>query len=565
MSAAEFDYLVIGGGTSGAALAARLSEAADRTTCLLEAGGQDTHPFIHVPSFVAAAIHTKSLNWNFATVPQPGMAGRQIPVPRGKVMGGSGSINGMVYFRGHPTDYDDWSDMGATGWSYAEVLPYFTRTENNENFPESVFHGKGGPINVKVVDNPNELNYAFMQGMAEQQFPACPDFNGANPEGYGRRQGLMRAGRRESTSINMLRPALKRGNVHVQTNAPVARVLVEEGRCIGVELIDGRIIRARHEVVLCAGAVQTPQILMLSGIGPAAHLKEMGIEVVRDVAGVGGNYHDHVASPIHIETSNIAPYGLSLKALPRDILQFFQYLLTRTGPLAGNVFESVAFLRTAPDLARPDVQFVFQPAKRLTTKIPFPIGHGFAISPVALYPKARGTLRLASPDPAAAPLIDPRLLAEPGETDCLIRALRIARRTFASEAFAKYKGVEVAPGVDMTSDEELDRYIRSTAYTVHHPVGTCRMGSGKDAVVDPQLRFNGIEGLRVADASVMPVIIGGNTNAPCVMIAERAADFILGKPALPAADLPEESVARYKPHGAASKAPAKPKRQKKAA
>jgi choline dehydrogenase len=549
MHAAEFDYIVVGGGTSGAALAARLGEAADgATTCLLEAGGQDTHPFIHVPSFVAAAIHTKHLNWNFATVPQPGMAGRAIPVPRGKVLGGSGSINGMVYFRGHPTDYDDWSDAGCKGWSYAEVLPYFTRTENNENYPESVFHGKGGPINVKVVDGPNALNYAFMEGLASLQFPACPDFNGPNSEGYGRRQGLMRAGRRESTSINMLRPAVKAGLVHVQTDAAVRRVLVSDGRATGVELLDGRVIAARREVILCAGTVQTPQILLLSGIGPAKHLKEMGIEVVKDAPGVGGNYHDHVASPVHMETKNSTSYGLSLPAAPRDIFHLFQYLLTRTGPLAGNVFESVAFLRTDPSLKKPDVQFVFQPARRLTNlNIPFPLGHGYAISPVALYPKARGTLRLASPDPHAAPLIDPKLLSEPGESDSLIRALKIARKVFASPAFEQYGGIEVAPGPEVQSDAEIDDYIRRTGYTVHHPVGTCRMGSDKAAVVDTELRFNGIKGLRIADASIMPSIIGGNTNAPCVMIAERAADFILGKAPLPAAELPPESVARYKP------------------
>ena len=551
MSAAEFDYVVVGGGTSGAALAARLGEAADRTICLLEAGGNDTHPFIHVPSFVAAAIHTDHLNWNFATVPQPGMANRQIPVPRGKVLGGSGSINGMVYFRGHPTDYDDWSDTGCTGWSYAEVLPYFTRTEHNENYPESVFHGKGGPINVKHVDGPNALNFAFMDGLASLQFPACPDFNGPDPEGYGRRQGLMGNGRRQSTAINMLRPALKRGNVHVQTQAPVKRVLVENGRATGVELVDGRVVSARREVVLCAGTVQTPQILMLSGIGPGEHLKEMGIDIVKDAPGVGGNYHDHVAAPMHMETDDSTSYGLTPKALPRDIVHLFQYLLTRTGPLAGNVFESVAFLRTDPALKRPDVQFVFQPAKRLTNfKIPFPLGHGYAISPVALYPKARGTLRLGSPDPSAAPVIDPKLLSEEGETDSLVRALKIARKVFSSEAFAKYGGVEVAPGLDTASDAAFDSYIRETGYTVHHPVGTCRMGSDDAAVVDPQLRFNGIAGLRVADASVMPSVIGGNTNAPCVMIAERAADFILGKPALPAAQLPPESVARYKNAGA---------------
>lgn len=551
MDAAEFDFVVVGAGSSGAALAARLGEDSTKTTCVIEAGGHDTHPFIHIPSFVAAAIGREATNWRFATVPQPGMAGRQIPVPRGRVVGGSGSINGMVYFRGHPTDYDDWADMGCKGWSYAEVLPYFTRTENNEDFPASVFHGRGGPVNVKIVPNPNRLNYAFMDSLGELQFPACADFNGANSEGYGRRQGLIRDGQRESTAKAMLAPMVAQGRVHLQTGAQVARVLVESRdggpRATGVLLSDGRTIRARAEVILAAGTVQTPQILMLSGIGPAAHLKDMGIDLVLDAPGVGANYHDHVASPIHMETSDPTSYGLSWKVLPRDVLHFFQYLATRTGPLAGNVFESVAFLRTDPALEKPDVQFVFQPARRLTNpKIPFPLGHGYAISPVALYPKSRGTVRLASADPAAAPLIDPNLLKEPEDILPLIRALKIARRAFATSAFARYQGVEVAPGPDVESDEQWDQYVRETGYTVHHPVGTCRMGSDKGAVVDGQLRMKGIAGLRVADASVMPRIIGGNTNAPCVMIAERAADFVLGKPARPAAELPPESVARYK-------------------
>lgn len=547
MSGEEFDHIVVGGGSAGAALAARLGEAGDRTTCVLEAGGHDSHPFIHIPSFVAAAIGRAETNWRFMTVPQPGMAGRQIPVPRGRVLGGSGAINGMVYFRGHPKDYDDWADLGATGWSYAEVLPYFTRTEHNEDFPESMFHGNSGPINVKYVPNPNELNHAFMDALASLQFPACRDFNGPDPEGYGFRQGLIRDGLRETTAGAMLRPAMTRGNIHLQTDARVARVLIENKRAVGVELFDGRMIRARREVVLCAGAVQSPQILLLSGIGPGAHLSELGIAAQHELPGVGENYHDHVASPIHVETTDMTSYGLSFKSLPRDILHVFQYLLTRTGPLAGNVFESVAFLRTDPSLDRADVQFVFQPAKRLTTKIPFPIGHGYAISPVALYPKSRGTVRLASPDPSAAPLIDPRLLAEPGDIMPLIRALRIARAALASEAFAEYHGIEVAPGPEVNTDDELDAYIRETGYTVHHPVGACRMGTDDRAVVDPELRVHGLAGLRVADASIMPMLIGGNTNAPCVMIGERCADFILGKPPLPAAQLPPESVARYKP------------------
>jgi len=540
-----FDYVVIGGGTAGAALAARLAEGSDRSVCLLEAGGRDRHPFIKVPAAVAAAIGTAKLNWRFATVPQPGMNGRRIPVPRGRVLGGSGSINGMVYFRGHPTDYDDWADEGAPGWSYAEVLPYFTRSENNEDYPASVFHGVGGPINVRLVARPNQLNYDFGEALASLQYPACPDFNAANPEGYGFRQGLIRAGQRESTSRSLLRPAMTRPNLHVMTDAWAARLLLDGRRVIGVELTDGRRVMARGEVVLCAGTIQSPQLLMLSGIGPGEHLRSVGIEVAHDLPGVGGNLHDHVASPIHIETDVPTSYGISWRALPRGVYNLFEYILARKGPFAGNVFESVAFLRTDPDLVRPDVQFVFQPAKRLTTKLPLPVGHGYALSPVCLYPKSRGRITLAAADPRAAPLIDPQLLTAPGDIDPLVRAIKLARRVFAAPSFARYHGVEVAPGPEVTSDAAIENYIRETGYTVHHPVGTCRMGKGADAVTDPaSLKVHGMEGLRVADASVFPSIIGGNTNAPTVMVAERAADFILGRPPLPAAELPPESVAR---------------------
>ena len=549
MAELEFDYVVVGGGSAGAALAARLSEREDRTVALLEAGRKDGHPFIHIPSFVAAAIGTKSLNWRFATVPQPGMAGRSIPVPRGRVIGGSGAINGMVYFRGHPTDFDAWADMGAKGWSYRELLPYFTRNENNENFPASVYHGRGGPVNVKYPagDKANPLNHAYMDALASLQFKHCPDFNGPDPEGYGFRQGLIRDGRRESTARGMLHPAMKRKNLSVITEAQAARVMLDGRRATGIRLLDGREIKARAEVVLCAGAIQTPQLLMLSGIGPAAHLAEHGIELVHDLPGVGGNYHDHVACPVHMETDDPDSYGISWKVWPRDILAGIQYLLTRTGPLASNVFESVAFLRTDPSLTKPDVQFVFQPAKRLTNpKIPFPLGHGYAISPVALYPKSRGTLRLASSDPHDAPLIDPRLLAEEGDIDPLVRAVKIARRAFAAPSFAKYKGVEVAPGPAVQSDDEIKSFIRGAAYTVHHPGSTARMGAVTDplAVVDPDLKVIGIEGLRVADASVFPLVVGGNTNAAAVMVGERGADKVLGKPDLPPAELPADSVGR---------------------
>ncbi len=547
MAGLEYDYVVVGAGSAGAALAARLAEREDRTVAVLEAGGHDTHPFIHVPAGVAAAIGTKSLNWRFETVPQPGMAGRRIPVPRGKVVGGSGQINGMVYFRGHPTDFDAWADMGATGWSYREVLPYFTRTENNENFPASVFHGKGGPVNVKYVPNPNQLNRDYMAALAALQFPACSDFNGPNPEGYGFRQGLIRDGLRESTARSMLNPAARsRRNLTVLAQAQAARILFDGRRATGVLLTDGRVISARNELILCAGAVQSPQLLMASGIGPAAHLRDLGVEVLLDLPGVGGNYHDHVACPVHMETDVSTSYGISLKAFPRGIWNVLQYLWNRSGPFGSNVFESVAFLRTDPSLTKPDVQFVFQPAKRVITRVPLPVGHGYAISPVALYPRSRGTLRLASADVRDAPLIDPQLLAHEDDILPLIRAVRIARRAFAAPSFERYAATEVAPGPDVQSDDEIEAFIRSSAYTVHHPCSTCRMGTDELAVVDPDLKVRGIDGLRVADASVFPLLVGGNTNAASVMVGERGADKVLGKPALPPAELPPESVARRK-------------------
>jgi len=544
--AGPYDYVIVGGGTAGAALAARLSEQPRCTVCLLEAGGRDNHPAIGIPAGVAAAIGTKRLNWGFSTEPQPGMDNRRIPVPRGRVLGGSGSINGMVYFRGHPRDFDDWADAGATGWSYADVLPYFTRSEHNEDLPPSVFHGHGGPINVRVAKRPNRLNFAFMEALDSLQFRHNADFNGADSEGYGLRQTLVRDGQRESTARSMLRPAMNRPNLTVLTQALAARIIVRDGRACGVELADGRIVKASAEVILTAGAIQSPQLLLLSGIGPGAHLQEMGIEVVHELPGVGSNLHDHVACPVHVDTRIADSYGLSMAALPRGVWNVLEYIFAKKGPLAANVFESVAFLRTDPSLDRPDVQFVFQPARRLTTKLPIPVGHGYAISPVALYPKSRGRLTLASPDVTMAPRIDPQLLTAPGDVDPLIRAIKLARRIFATPAFARYAGIEVAPGPDVQNDAQISAFIRGNGYVVHHICGTCRMGSDEQAVVDPTLKVRGLDGLRVADASIFPSIVGGNTNAPTLMVAERAADIILGRPLLPPAQLPPESVARRK-------------------
>jgi choline dehydrogenase len=528
----EFDTLVVGAGTAGCVLAARLSEDADRTVCLVEAGGKDSNPFIGVPGAVGIVLSDKSINWGFQSVPQPQLDGRRIPVPRGRVLGGSFAINGMVYSRGHPSDYDGWAAAGAHGWSYQDVLPYFRKSEASEHYPDSPFHGRDGPMNVRIVTRPNPLNLAFMESLRLLGYKACEDFSGADSEGYGLRHLTIRNGRRVTTARSFLKPVLGRRNLKVITSSQVTRVLLEGRRAVGVECFTthgAQTLRAKAEVVLCAGAIQSPQLLMLSGIGDGEHLMSLGLDVKHHLPGVGRNLHDHLASPVHMVTEHTDSYGISWRAMPRNLVNILEYLAFRSGPLASNVFESVAFLKTTDGLTRPDIQLVFQPAKKLKPGFPFPIGHGYAVSPVALYPRSRGRLTLASADPLAPPAIDANLLGVSEDIEPLIRAIRLVRRAFASPPFAKYAAVESAPGTGVQSDQEIAAYIRATSYTVHHPAGTCRMGSDPEAVLDPQLRVRGLEGLRVADASVMPMLIGGNTNAPVVMIAEKAADLIRGR------------------------------------
>jgi choline dehydrogenase-like flavoprotein len=537
---ASFDYVIVGAGTAGCVLAGRLTEDPVARICLIEAGGSDAHPLISTPAMVAAAIATRRLNWRFETVPQAHLMGRRIPQPRGKVVGGSGSINGMVYSRGHPRDYDDWAAAGASDWSYPCVLPYFIRSENNQDLPASLYHGRGGPVNVRRPSRPNRLNSDFIAATQSLGFPGSPDFAGADSEGVGLRQGTIRAGRRDSTARAFLRPALRRGNVTLHTEALALRVIVENGRAVGVVYErEGQLheVRAFREVILSAGTLQTPQLLLLSGIGPAAELKVAGIGPVHDLPGVGRNLHDHLACPVLMHSSDSTSYGISARALPRGLWNLFEYLILRSGPFASNVFESVAFLKTAPGLDRPDVQFVFQPAARPRPTFPLPVGHGYAISPVGLYPKSRGRVTLTGPDPHAPPLIDPALLSVDEDIQPLIRAIKLSRRILAMPNFAHYRATEAAPGACVQTDADITDFIRSTAYTVHHQVGTCRMGSDADAVVDPQLRLRGVQGLRVADASVIPTIVGGNTNAVVVMIAEKAADLIRQRPLLAPAQL----------------------------
>jgi choline dehydrogenase len=537
-----FDYIVVGGGTAGCALAARLSEDSKRTVCLIEAGGSGRSVFVNVPGAIVLAQRSDELNWRFQTAPQAQLNNRRIGMPRGRGLGGSALINGMVYFRGNPRDYDAWAAAGASGWSYREVLPYFRKTEHNENFGPDVYHGRDGPMNVRSVTQPNRLNFAFFDALTSLGYTARADLNGVDSEGMGLRQLSIRGGTRETTASALLRPVQHRPNLTVLTNTQITRVVMDGKRAVAVEgrVATGAIVvKARREIILCAGAIQSPQLLLLSGIGAGAPLAAMSIPVHHELPGVGRNLHDHLASPVHMQMEDTASYGISPRAMPRNLWNIAQYLLRRKGPLSNNIFESAAFVKSNPGLDKPDLQLVFQPAKRPRPSFPYPLGHGMAISPVGLYPRSRGSVTLANPDPFAPPVIDPNLLSAPEDLQPLLHGIRLARQIFAASAFAQYRAHETAPGIDVTSDRELTDYIRAQAYTVHHPVSTCRMGDDANAVVDANLRVIGVEGLRVADASVFPSIIGGNTNAAIVMIAEKASDLILGRPPLPPAQLPD--------------------------
>jgi choline dehydrogenase-like flavoprotein len=528
---AVFDYVVVGAGTAGCVLASRLSEDRDTRVALIEAGPRDRHPFIHIPATVAAAIGRPGLNWRFRTVPQPHLAGRSIPLPRGHVVGGSGSINGMVYFRGHPGDFDDWAAAGNPGWSYREVLPYFLRSERNDAYPDSPYHGHNGPMNVKFIERPNPMTPAFLEAMQGLGFRPNQDFNGPSSEGYGARQGTICNGRRVSTATAYLWPVSHRDNLTILTRTRVSQILVENRRAVGVALLGAAgptRLSARREVIVAAGAVLSPQLLMLSGIGDEQALRALGIPVTQHLPGVGSNYHDHLAVAVLMEMKNSASYGISWRAAPRGALNLVEYALFRSGPFASNVFEATGFIRTQPTLQRPDVQVVFQAARRNPHTFPFPLGHGFAISIVGLYPQSRGRVTLASPDPHTAPLVDPQLLSHPQDVETMLRGLKLGRQVSRAPAFGRYRATEVQPGATVADDAGLVDYIRRAAATVHHPCGSCRMGADGQSVVDEKLQVRGVAALRVADASIFPRLVGGNTNAAVVMVAEKAADLIRG-------------------------------------
>jgi choline dehydrogenase len=531
----EFDYIVVGAGTAGCLIASRLSENAANRVCLIEAGGpQQHHPFITIPAAVGCAIMSKKFGWGLSTVPQPSLNGRRVPLPRGRVVGGTGSINGMAYFRGPAKDFDDWAAMGNPGWSYADLLPYFLRSENNLELASSPYHATGGPMGVSFPTSRNRLCDAFNASMAALGFREIPDFNVPDPNGYGYRQGTIWKGRRVSTASAYLESALTRRNLEVRSLTRTRRVLLDGKRAVGVETQadDGiKRLRARKEVIVCGGAFHSPHLLLNSGIGDARDLQSWGITPLHDLPAVGRHLRDHPAAPIAMETDDATSYGHSWKALPRNVAQGVRYLATRRGQYASNLFETTAYIRTLPGSDRPDLQIVFQPARRNPKPFPIPLGHGYAIVIVCIYPRSTGRVTLSGPDPFADPLIDPALGTDEADLGTLLRGLKMARTILAHPAFAKYRAREVFPGPEVASDAQWLEHIRRTLTTVHHPGSTCRMGPAGDNVVDHELKVHGIEQLRVADASIYPRLVGANTNASVVAIAEKASDMILGKPA----------------------------------
>ncbi|CAM5524570.1 hypothetical protein FALB51S_04106 [Frigidibacter albus] len=523
-----FDYIIVGAGSAGCVLANRLSADPGTRVCLIEAGGRDRNPLIHIPLGLAALARNKTINWAFDTAPEPGLNGRRLYWPRGKVLGGSSSINAMIYMRGHPADYEGWAAAAGPHWGWDRARALFLRMEGNTALSDA-HHGTAGPLTVSDLREVNPMSRAFVQAGVECHLPENRDFNGASQEGVGLYQVTQRNGRRFSAARAFLAPILHRPNLTVETGAQVERVLFQGRRATGVRL-RGRdlLLNEGGEVILAAGAVMSPHLLMRSGIGPAAELARHGIALLHDAPEVGENLADHLDITVMSCTRGREPIGLAPSFLPRGLRAAWRFATRGMGELTSNVAEAGGFVRSDVGRDRPNLQFHFLPAYLRDHGRQISWGYGITLHVCDLLPQSRGRIGLASADPAAAPRIEANYLGHPDDIGVLLNGLKIARQVMAAPALASRIRAEVLPGPGVNSDAELIADIRARAETIYHPVGTCRMGADAASVVDPQARVRGAEGLRVVDASIMPAIIAGNTNAPTMMIAENVADMILG-------------------------------------
>ena len=514
----EFDYIIIGAGSAGCTLAGRLSENPNNRVLLLEAGGRDWHPFIHMPAGLAKLVGLKHINWSYETEPQQELNGRRMYWPRGKVLGGSSSINAMCYCRGHREDYDSWERAGAEGWRFSEVLPFFIKAEDQEN-GASEYHGAGGPLGVQNLRHSNPLSQVFIDAARQAGHPGTDDFNGPHQRGFDFYQVTQRDGKRCSAAVAYLRPALGRSNLTLSTHSHAERIILDKTRASGVEYKHkGKILTAKAgHVILAGGAINSPQLLMLSGIGAADHLKLHGIDVRHDLPGVGNNLQDHLDVCTLFHCNETITYD--------RLNEFFaglRYLFGKKGPGTSNIAEAGGFVvsRHATD-DRPDIQMHFVPAFLDDHGRNILPGHGMTIHACALRPESRGELTLKSADPQTPPAMQPNYMSEEYDRRMMLECVRLSREIFAQAAFQPFVGEELLPGSDAQSEEAVSKFIRKKAESIYHPIGTCKMGVDDMAVVDPALNVRGAEGLSVVDASIMPTLVSGNTNAPTIMIAEK--------------------------------------------
>jgi choline dehydrogenase len=529
-----YDYVIAGAGSAGCVLANRLTEDGKTSVLLLEAGPEDKSPMIHMPAGVAHLLRTKAFNWQFDTEAEPHMNNRELYWPRGKVLGGSSSINGIVYIRGEASDYDEWVSLGNKGWSFEDCLPYFKKSQGqsgDSSIYSSELHGSDGPLKVSTPELDNELFHTYLKAGQQAGYPLTPDFNGKQQEGFSTYQQTKFNGKRCSTAVAYLKPAKERANLTVIKNARAGKITFEGNKATGIEYHQKENtvnVKANKEVLLCAGAVQSPQILQLSGIGAAEELKQLGINIVKDLPGVGENLQDHLDVGIQYYCEKPVTFARTTRNPFLGIAELFKYIFMKKGILTSNGLEVGAFLKSDPSLTKPDLQFHFIIAFMIdhARDLSAMREHGMMMHSCQLRPESKGSIKLRSTDPMDTPKIFANYLAEEKDKKVQIAGVKMARDIFSQEAFTPYLGEERMPGKEVQSDDEILDYIRKKGETIYHPVGSCKMGSDPMAVVDSDLKVHGIDGLRVIDASVMPTLIGGNTNAPTIMIAEKIADKI---------------------------------------